>query len=1472
MERTYSYALLVELEGNPKVPKLKNKLVKYFQSKKAKGGDCQVEYEDSSGTAKLWFKSDEEASASENLPTHGDGHSPAAEDPGTGSTGVVPEAEQDAVSASALLENVPESMNREYLEMLVENILNSCAQSGSESPAAAQNFQVELIPGTGVAVVTFQSEGGIRTKDIDQWKHNVRTALSEALTAMKSLKLRALTSAWEESRKEIVMALTSEALVVVPDKVGGVIAVAGLVGDVDRLEKPLQDILDRIEKKVRREESSLEEKLNLSPSTYNLLLVDGLKDKMAREYPELRLAYDKASRCVRVYGLANEVMGAQGKILDGVMSLRRNMIEFADAVHEFLQDEDQDELTSCLITSKGMDASLEINGQSIHLSALSEKTLNEVEVHLKEELISKNLHAVDSTVLKMSEWQDLVTRLGGAANISSRKVMISVVHESQQVVVTGYSQAVLSICEELADFLYQNAEVKETIGVKASAVTQFIREHKKHIWQDKVKNKVTAMFREKEIFLRGSRASVTESKALFENLVSSTFFDTLKMSKPGAKKFFQDKEAMYISSATKQTGCVIQLMDTEDSGEGASAGAPQPVYQHLTSDGVEIAVCKADMCSYPVDAVVNVANQNLSHDGGLAEALLKAAGPQLQRESDDLIKSRGRLKPGDCVITGAGGRLACQHIIHAMGPTFDPANQQRAVGQLKRAVKGSLALAEAHGCRSVGLPGISSNRSGFPPNLCAETMIQAVKEHCDDRFGENTLLKIHLVNDDDHIVQELEKATRKQFGSHGVVSSQRPPLTDSAPHQQATGIQTATNADRVLTKEGLTIALTKGNIQDSTSEGVVNTVGADLVLHNGPVSKALLNAAGAELQELLNRQKSSGDVGDVIITNGGNLQSKRVFHTISSSWDKGKGQAQSVLSGIVKECLGQAEQMGLASVTFPAIGTGNLGFPKDLAASLIFDEVVRFSRDRKPNHLKEVEIILYPGDQDTIQSFTDEFRKRFAPPTVSSVNLVASAPPKSKGLFSNITSSQGMHETKVGAVTIQVAVGDITKETTDVIVNSTNQNFTLKSGVSKAILEAAGNSVERECQQLALFSWGSTNKPQKDENFVIEGQRLEPACFHICGSSQMEVNRAKQWLSDLILTEQETYHINDNAVLHLSDADHQRICDIQSDFAVSVTLEHKSPRVVLTIEGLSKGVLHATTEINDMLRRVHHEEDFRRSVDVTAALVDWQYQAPGGQFQSLDPVQNYHLEQASESQQNHAEVTVQGRVYKAILPDGPATDSQGQSLDIRRVDKTAGQATDPLPQHWSPMPSQTSCQSCPVLPGSPEYTQVEGLFKATCQNTVIKMERIQNSSMWQNFQIKKRDLETRNGHKNNERRLFHGTCHTTVHHINHRGFNRSYAGKNAAAFGNGTYFAVNASYSASSTYSKPDAQGQKFMYLCRVLTGDFTQGRQGMIVPPGKGGASVQLYDSVVDKQAAPTMFIVFHDCMAYPEYLITFK
>ncbi len=92
----------------------------------------------------------------------------------------------------------------------------------------------------------------------------------------------------------------------------------------------------------------------------------------------------------------------------------------------------------------------------------------------------------------------------------------------------------------------------------------------------------------------------------------------------------------------------------------------------------------------------------------------------------------------------------------------------------------------------------------------------------------------------------------------------------------------------------------------------------------------------------------------------------------------------------------------------------------------------------------------------------------------------------------------------------------------------------------------------------------------------------------------------------------------------------------------------------------------------------------------------------------------------------------------------------------------------------------------------------------------------------------------------------------------------------ATLYGIGTYFAVNASYSAQNTYAVPAADGTQLMFVARVLTGYHTQGQADMKTPPVR--VAPDLYDSVVDNVQNPSMFVVFHDCQAYPDYLITFN
>jgi len=93
----------------------------------------------------------------------------------------------------------------------------------------------------------------------------------------------------------------------------------------------------------------------------------------------------------------------------------------------------------------------------------------------------------------------------------------------------------------------------------------------------------------------------------------------------------------------------------------------------------------------------------------------------------------------------------------------------------------------------------------------------------------------------------------------------------------------------------------------------------------------------------------------------------------------------------------------------------------------------------------------------------------------------------------------------------------------------------------------------------------------------------------------------------------------------------------------------------------------------------------------------------------------------------------------------------------------------------------------------------------------------------------------------------------------------------ATVYGQGVYFAEDFSYSAQSTYSPADSNGVKYVFQCRVLTGQFAVGSSDMKEPPWRSGTKLR-YDSTTNDLKKSKIFVIFKDNQAYPEYLVSFK
>ncbi len=132
---------------------------------------------------------------------------------------------------------------------------------------------------------------------------------------------------------------------------------------------------------------------------------------------------------------------------------------------------------------------------------------------------------------------------------------------------------------------------------------------------------------------------------------------------------------------------------------------------------------RGDLLAEPVDAIVNAANGQLAHGGGVALAISRAAGPQLQAESDALIRKMGVLPAGSAVITSAG-RLPFKGVIHAVGPRQGEGDEET---KLIGALKGAFERARSRAWSSVSFPAVSSGIFAVPLEICARAYVTAMR-------------------------------------------------------------------------------------------------------------------------------------------------------------------------------------------------------------------------------------------------------------------------------------------------------------------------------------------------------------------------------------------------------------------------------------------------------------------------------------------------------------------------------------------------------------------------------------------------------------------------------------------------------------------------------------------------------------------------------------------------------------------------
>jgi len=164
----------------------------------------------------------------------------------------------------------------------------------------------------------------------------------------------------------------------------------------------------------------------------------------------------------------------------------------------------------------------------------------------------------------------------------------------------------------------------------------------------------------------------------------------------------------------------------------------------------QINFVQGDLTEMDVDAIVNAANNDLQLGGGVAGAIRRKGGEEIQCECDAI----GSIPVGGAAIT-SGGRLKARHVIHAASMEF---GGRTSASALRSSTAHSLRIASENNLQTIAFPAVGTGIAGFPMRDCAEIMLTEAVRHLK---GKTSLKKIFFVPFDKPSLEIFEQTWKE---------------------------------------------------------------------------------------------------------------------------------------------------------------------------------------------------------------------------------------------------------------------------------------------------------------------------------------------------------------------------------------------------------------------------------------------------------------------------------------------------------------------------------------------------------------------------------------------------------------------------------------------------------------------------------------------------------------------------------------
>ena len=361
---------------------------------------------------------------------------------------------------------------------------------------------------------------------------------------------------------------------------------------------------------------------------------------------------------------------------------------------------------------------------------------------------------------------------------------------------------------------------------------------------------------------------------------------------------------------------------------------------------IAVSIIKGSILEQTTDVIVVSCRPSLELiKARTTKLLLDSAGESIQDECKEQYPSG--ITFGDVAVIGPG-KLDCQHIFLV---TIQKYGNPADIKNLEICIQNCLAEASKLGMTSVAFQSLGAGFLGYPANAVATSMLHAV-ENFDTLQPKTSLRLVSCVVFDVDIFKNILAEAKLKATSKGL---------------EALSLVTRASCSASFGKVHISVMV--DTITTQSADVIVCTCAPDLKLASRTgLSKSIADAAGQRLQSEIDNNHPSGiSTGDLVVSNGYRLKCRKVYIGCLSAFFSKNSSDQSpeqVLYNFVKKCLESASKHSCTSIAFPALGTGYLKFPPDLAASKVIQAIKDFQSKQPQTTLSEVKIVIFGGTND----------------------------------------------------------------------------------------------------------------------------------------------------------------------------------------------------------------------------------------------------------------------------------------------------------------------------------------------------------------------------------------------------------------------------------------------------------------------------------------------------------------------------